>query len=427
MANDESMLQLGYRALFHVEDVDGGEELVGTLDTEFRSWARTLVEDGSPLSTWDGVSKLQLKDKITVEGAQEDGGKSGIFRRMYRLDNRSHGKLFRIDAYAIGHRDPNEEQLILVEGLMEAPDRDEAAEQFGTPRLVRSFVGEHRALVGDARLTDAPQPAVAGMEADVYEEIMDPKRSVPITVAVSPAREANEKWTELIGNLVRNSVGMSLTWTVPFDSADRLNDLLPPGFQVRPGMARTFLPEIDLDDPKEYLRHRSIGSQALSEAIVPRNGELRLQHHLLRSHARGVRRNALAAPLPKEVRRSVALTKRSLAQLQRTERVQEVVAAAPTVVTEPVSGPPESTAPTPEPLGAPVLPPGMRRGLEQIRHLAAVGRAVFGYFTGRLGDKAIGLDPVEEIDKTYQKLEEKTTEVDAVWKAYGEDSDHLED
>lgn len=426
MAKDESMLQLGYRALFSLEDVRGGYELVEVLDREFRNWARDLVKGDDPLPTWDGRSKLSLAEGVTVEGAEDDSDRSGIYRRMYRLDNRSGGRLFRIDSYAIGHGDPNEPQLVLVEGLMEARDREEAIEEFGTPRLVRAFIGTRHALVGEMRLTDVPQPVMAGTERDVYEEIMDAGRALPVTVAVSPAREADEKWTELIGNLVRNSIGMSLTYTVPFDSAEAFNELLPEGFNVAPGMARTFLPNVDLDNPSESLRHRAIGSRALSEAIDPHAGELRLKRYLLQAHARGVRRSALAASLPKEVRRAVTLVNRALAKQQRSERVQDEVAAAPVVVPQPVARKPVPAPSPPEPAPSHGVPARVKQGLEQVKHWAAVGRAVFDFFTSRFGEKAIGLDPVEEIDNTYLALDDRAAEVDAVWKAYAEESDDLE-
>lgn len=70
---------------------------------------------------------------------------------------------------------------------------------------------------------------MVGAERDVYNEIVD--------------------------------AGRALTYAVPFDSTEAFNELLPEGLNVAPSMARTFLPNVDLDTPSESLGHRVVGSR----------------------------------------------------------------------------------------------------------------------------------------------------------------------
>ena len=426
-SNPATPLSLGYRALFTLDDIDPDHGLVRVMDIEFRNWARTLVDGPDPLPTWDGKGSVQLTDGIVAYAASADGERDGTIRRLYRLDNRTSGRLFRVDTYLIGNQDPSADQQVMVEGWLETADQDEAIQEFSTPRIVRNVIGGRRAHTGPTRVTAKPRPVMRGEEEFVSDQIHDPARTIPITVAVSPASEANHRWGQLVDTLVRNSMGMALTYTVPFEVAEALNALLPDDLQVPPGTARTFLPDIDLENPNESLRHRSIGARALADAAFSRRGETTVRHFLRKAHARSARRSALARPLPKEARRTVALTNEALAKAHLAQRVEQQVAqkteaalpAVPATAPIPVEEIPAETA-----AAAPAqVAPGK---LSKLASLAAIGERILNFLLGRFGAKATKLDPVAEIEQTYQSLDEKKTEVDALWDEYGRESAQLE-
>ena len=451
-SNPATPLSLGYRALFTLDDIDPDHGLVRVMDIEFRNWARTLVDGPDPLPTWDGKGSVQLADGIVAYAASADGERDGTIRCLYRLDNRTSGRLFRVDTYLIGNQDPTTDQQVMVEGWLETTDQDEAIQEFSTPRIVRNVIGGRRAHAGPTRVTAKPRPVMRGEEEFVTGQIHDPERTIPITVAVSPASEANQRWGQLVDNLVRNSMGMALTYTVPFEAAQDLNELLPDDLQVPPGTARTFLPDIDLENPNESLRHRSIGARALADAAFSRRGETTVRHFLRKAHARSARRSALARPLPKEARRTVALTNEALAKAHLAQRVEQQVAqkteaafpAVPATAPIPVEEIPAEQIPAeqtsvgksrsekvaveePQTERTPTEKPQVLPGeVRKLTSLAAIGERILSFLRGRFGAKAAELDPVAEIQQTYQSLDEKKTEVDALWDEYGRESAQLE-
>lgn len=406
LVNKRDNLHLGYRSLFTIEGIDPDQDLGQVVEVEFRNWVRPRQPGEDLLPTWPGTGYLDLGAHLSVNGTNLDDARSGRIRRLYQFDNHQKGRHFLINVYAIGMANPKGKQQVLVEGYSDAPDRDSAMEEFSTPLFVRNLIGGRRAFAGDTRLTERPRPVHPHDVREAVEQVLDPGRTVPVTLAASPATENNAAWAKVVEALVRDSIGMSLTYTIPFEVVDEVNESLPASLTVKPGTARTYLPGVDGDDPAEPFRHRVIGAEALSGAIFSTEKGLGVRNFLKRAHARGVRRHALAHPLPKEARRVVALAEKTLLKQQREQQVQERVKDTR----------PERTLAVP---AAGTLSEAL------VSRAQTVGERVLAFFSGIFGTDLESVDPVAEIEGTYRTLQEKDAEVHALWEAFGAENEQL--
>lgn len=448
---EDENLVLGYRALLSLEGVRSGDSAAEVTDRLFREWAADVAGvnlDG----TWDGstphVVQVSPNQSVRLEAAVADDPRSGDVRRAYRLTDRNESGVFRTDVYLVDDAsDSRGKPRVLFEGHMLAKDREEAMEQFGSPRIVQKLAAEHQVSLDGAAVS--PFPILIGVNElpGLVDALLDSDRDVPL--AISPVVDDRTKtaWLDIVGQVTRGSVGMARTYVLEDCAAERFNAMVPSHLGVGRGSIRTYLPKVDPDDEQDGLRHRTLGPDTITRGLAPgRDGSPRAKFFLQRAHRRGVRSSALAQPLPRSVRRSVALSRKKLEEQSRIARVEaakqlRAVRRVEDVRDESVaSGAHHDEIPTVGD-GAGVLTSTIVKRSDVTDRVTSVGQLETSALQGQSARvKATSLwakiadffrhrgrivadedEVMAAVAEVHEALDQKTDEVDAVWDQYQAD------
>lgn len=120
----------------------------------------------------------------------------------------------------------------------------------------------------DADWAMQPEATRIGPEhvLNLVSMIRDRKRRIPLILAGSSdepeMRDVFQQGLETWGNHV---FGMGAVAILDPEATDRFNEIVGKSFAVSPWSLRTFLPEIELDDPSSARHHRFLGTRRLVE------------------------------------------------------------------------------------------------------------------------------------------------------------------
>lgn len=78
------------------------------------------------------------------------------------------------------------------------------------------------------------------------------------------------KWTEFVGNILEQTTGQASAYVLDPVATTMFNQRVGIEFGVRPGMLRTYLPDLDINDPQDSARHRFLTSESIASQNVGR-------------------------------------------------------------------------------------------------------------------------------------------------------------
>lgn len=315
-------MAVGYRAVLRL---GRGQNAVLAAEEQVRTWLGAKAGRRRRFQTnfdWDAPGHYAVGPGIDLFVVHADHDDQTP-RRLYRVEEKNAGGRWVVSVYAgaVSTR-RNHEELIVVEVDLAGADRQTALAKVAPPAIVRSLLDTYEASDGAVQLTGTPNVVRASQVDEVIAAITDPERSASVVVAMSPARDLDDSWRQVVGSLTRQSVGMSATYVVYFDAGEHFNELLPTSHRVKAGHIRTFLPEVDLDNAEDAIRHKWLALPTLTRSLQSR----RVAEPLQRRHGEDSRRRFVESELPADVQRMIELLRRAETGIARAARVEALVA-----------------------------------------------------------------------------------------------------
>ncbi|YCH09991.1 hypothetical protein ACTAQJ_10705 [Arthrobacter sp. alpha11c] len=78
------------------------------------------------------------------------------------------------------------------------------------------------------------------------------------------------EWTEFVGNILKQTTGQASAYVLDSEATMTFNQRVGAGFGVQPGMLRTYLPELDVNDSQDSARHRFLTAESIATQNVGR-------------------------------------------------------------------------------------------------------------------------------------------------------------
>ncbi len=315
-------MAVGYRAVLRLE---AGQSAVSAAEEQVRSWLRGKTgkrPTAQAQADWSAPGHYEIRSGLELLVVHADHDEHTP-RRLYRVieSNRSGRWIVSVYAGALPSKRGGE-QTIVVEVDLAGSDRETALAKVAPPAIVRTLLDTYQATDGSVVLTGSPIVIRDSQIDDVTAAITDDSRRASVVVALSPARDLDDSWRQVVGSLTRQSVGVSAAYVVYHDAAEAFNAALPESHRFRAGQIRTFLPDVEFENPDDAIRHRWLALPTLTRSIRSR----RVAEPLQRRHGEVARRRFVEAQLPADVQRMIELLRRQETGVERAARVEALVA-----------------------------------------------------------------------------------------------------
>ncbi|CEA09675.1 hypothetical protein BN1051_03047 [Arthrobacter saudimassiliensis] len=134
----------------------------------------------------------------------------------------------------------------------------------GAPRIVRALIDEYSCFDRGVKLTQKPVVVQAQQVDDLIRVLTRHGRRTLSFIAGSSPELPLKSWQEFVGRILRQTVGQASGYVLDPSATDLFNSKVGPAFAVRPGMLRTFLPELDVDDQQDAARHRFVTASSIA-------------------------------------------------------------------------------------------------------------------------------------------------------------------
>lgn len=201
----------------------------------------------------------------------------------------------------------------------------EGPEWAGAPRLVRSLIDEYSCSDRGVRLTNRPVVVRAQQVDQLIQLLRRNGRRTLSFIAGSNAALPMKEWTEFVGDILKQTTGQASAYVLDPVATATFNQRVGNEFGVRPGMLRTYLPDLNIDDPQDAARHRFLTSESIASQHV---GRLR---KTLSYKAREVAQTSLLDDSVRLLDRRIDDLELRLKPLLVKEQTGEAAASAPSI------------------------------------------------------------------------------------------------
>lgn len=205
----------------------------------------------------------------------------------------------------------------------------EGPEWAGAPRLVRSLIDEYSCSDRGVRLTNRPVVVRAQQVDQLIQLLRRNGRRTLSFIAGSSAALPMKEWTEFVGNILKQTTGQASAYVLDPVATATFNQRVGKEFGVRPGMLRTYLPDLNIDDPQDAARHRFLTSESIASQHP---GRLR---KTLSYKAREVAQTSLLDDSVRLLDRRIDDLELRLSPLLVKEQMGEAAVAAPSTPSPP--------------------------------------------------------------------------------------------
>lgn len=332
-------MTIGYRTILRLSE---SESAVLQAETHLEGWLREKLRRPNSANgendIWAGPGEYDLGEGIHLTVVHDDYGEGSGGRRLYRILQTTPNGVFEVVLIASELPGLGENgQTIVVTVDKKGVREGDSVWEIDPPRFVRSILLSCDVTDGAAPLYGAPKRVQRSDVKGLVSAIRDHRRVASIVVAPSLDDSTEPEWTRILDSLTRQGVGVSSTFVITLDAQEELNRLLGPAHAVARAQVRTFLPNVDLDDPADALRHRVLGPATLARSINHGKVERGLQHR----HAERARRRLIDSEVPADVRRTLAILQRAELETKQGARLSKMIAPSGLV-----GGSPGSANPT---------------------------------------------------------------------------------
>jgi hypothetical protein len=140
----------------------------------------------------------------------------------------------------------------------------------GAPRLVSSLIENYSCSDRGVRLTKRPVIIRPQQVDELIRLLGRPGRRTLSFIAGSSAGLPMKAWKEFVGDLLKQTIGQASGYVLDPVATTIFNQRVGESFGVRPGMLRTYLPELNILDPQDAARHRFLTSESIATQNVGR-------------------------------------------------------------------------------------------------------------------------------------------------------------
>jgi len=211
-------------------------------------------------------------------------------------------------------------------GLGEAPYN----RCMSVPSVLRALLGRLSVVDGRTEMGPAPQWVTTGHLPDLMDFLADETRRGPVYM-ISQGEQAAEEFERWAREVTWHLVGLGTAFLVDRSVEAGFNEMVGSAHYLPHGTMRTYLPEVDLDNPEDPLRHKILGRTRILTTETRR---------LARMLGRAERDRAARLPVPEDARKlmreyesapvSWHEQQRLLSELQaENDRLREALGARP--------------------------------------------------------------------------------------------------
>ncbi|MDQ0241399.1 hypothetical protein [Arthrobacter bambusae] len=140
----------------------------------------------------------------------------------------------------------------------------EGNEWAGAPRLVRTLIDEYACSDRGVRLTTRPVIVRAQQVDQLIQLLRRSGRRTVSFIAGSSVGLPIREWTELVADILKQTTGQASAYVLDPVATTIFNQRVGQGFGVLPGMLRTYLPDLNLEDSQDAARHRFLTAESIA-------------------------------------------------------------------------------------------------------------------------------------------------------------------
>lgn len=246
---------LSYRTLFNINPGSDSDVVQGVLNKTF-DWLR---EKGLDSDSVTANHEVAVADHAKVKWIAPD---SADFADTHRL--------------ILTEQTPMGEWVSTMTIRQPADGRPwfwmdvEGPEWAGAPRLVRSLIEDYACSDRGVKLTNRPVVVRAQQVDQLIQLLGRNGRRTLSFIAGSSAGLPMKEWTEFVGNILKQTTGQASAYVLDPVATTMFNQRVGTEFGVRPGMLRTYLPDLDINDPQDSARHRFLTTESIASQHVGR-------------------------------------------------------------------------------------------------------------------------------------------------------------
>jgi hypothetical protein len=163
------------------------------------------------------------------------------------------------------------------------------------PSVLRGLLMELETLDGRTDIASGPQWVTLGHLPDLMDYLADETRRGPVYM-ISQGQQSREEFERWAREVTWHLVGMGSAFLLNPVVEAGFNEMVGSGHSVPPGTMRTYLPDVNLDNPGDPLRHRILGRTRIVATDTRR---------LARMLGRAERDRAARLPIPADARELV--------------------------------------------------------------------------------------------------------------------------
>jgi hypothetical protein len=324
---------LGYRAVLRLPEAVDAAALA---EDQMRSWLRgKLKSERRPRNVltsadWEGPGVYETGPGCRLTVVRHEGA-DGSVREMLRHVEERDSDIWTVSVIAasLPGAERNAQSLVIELDVGDV-DAITAVTKGAPPNIVRQLLETVEVHDGLTPLHATPVIVRGPDVDDLLSVILDPARNVAVVVAGALPGVDIDPWRDALESLLRESRGVATGYVLTPAAQTELARRLPDSHAVEPTSIRTFAPQVDLDDPADGLRHRTLGPRTLARHVQKTSKGIKVGGYLPRAHARTARQRFLDRPLPSDLTRTLRILSREelhLRQLPRPETAQPGAAA----------------------------------------------------------------------------------------------------
>ncbi len=192
-------MAIGYRAVLRLTR---GQSAVAAAEEQVRTWLKGKVGKRPTQQArvdWDGPGHYAIGRGLELLVVHADHDEQTP-RRLYRIVEANPSGRWIVSVYAgtLASKRGGE-QTIVVEVDLSGADREAALAKVAPPKIVRALLDTYDASDGSVQLTGTPNVVRSAQIEDLLAAIGDPNRTASVVVALSPARDLDDAWRQVVG------------------------------------------------------------------------------------------------------------------------------------------------------------------------------------------------------------------------------------
>lgn len=272
-------MAVGFRSFLRV---DPGQSLLDTVIAQMNNWSAGKQVDVD--ASVPGRYALDYDNLLTI--FREDRGEDGIYRWRRHHRSAQPRDVWRTTFTAVERPDTAGWLWTEIETFDDRCSSEPTPFScMSVPRVLRELLRELSCRDGRTEITSEPQWVAHTHLPDLMDYLADESRLGAVYLASQGSRDVDE-FTDWATQVTWHLVGLGSVFLLDPAIAPEFNDMVGEHHAVPAGTIRTYLPNVNLDDPLDPRRHKILGIGRITESSPRRlAGMLGLIERVRAAHA----------------------------------------------------------------------------------------------------------------------------------------------